>query len=153
MGPDVPEPLKREHEELHKELRRAVQAGGRTGETARAVAERLHPHFPKEEAYALPPLGLLAPLARGEYVPEATEAAAMAERLKAELPSMLTEHREIVAALDALAAAAQEEGHAEHIRFAEKLALHARTEEEVLYPAVVLVGEHLRLRGRADRQQ
>jgi hypothetical protein len=34
MGLDVPEPLKREHEELHKELRRAVQAGGRTGETA-----------------------------------------------------------------------------------------------------------------------
>jgi hypothetical protein len=110
MGLDVPEPLKREHEELHKELRRAVQAGGRTGKTARAVAERLHPHFVKEEAYALPPLGLLARLARGEYVPEATEAAAMADRLKAELPSMLAEHREIVAALDALTAAAREGG-------------------------------------------
>jgi hypothetical protein len=30
--------------------------------------------------------------------------------------------------------------------FAEKLALHAQTEEEVLYPAAILVGEYLKLK-------
>jgi hypothetical protein len=30
-------------------------------------------------------------------------------------------------------------------RFAEKLRLHARTEEGVLYPAAILVGEYLKL--------
>ena len=40
-------------------------------------------------------------------------------------------------------AAAQAENRPEFARFAEKLILHARTEEEVLYPAAILVGEWL----------
>jgi hypothetical protein len=152
MGLDVPEPLKREHEKLHEELRRVTQAGGRTGEVARAVAALLHPHFLKEEEYALPPLGLLAPLARGEDVPQTAEALAMTERLRAELSHMLAEHSRIRTALDVLTAAAEEEGRPEHAHFAEQLALHAQTEEEVLYPAAILVGEYLRLRHPPDGQ-
>jgi len=34
----------------------------------------------------------------------------------------------------------------EHARFAEKLMLHAQTEEEVLYPAAILVGEYLKVK-------
>jgi hypothetical protein len=34
----------------------------------------------------------------------------------------------------------------DHARFAEKLALHAKTEEDVLYPAAILVGEYLKLK-------
>lgn len=142
----VPQPLKAEHDELHRELACATAAGGRTGEAARQVARLLHPHFVKEEEFALPPLGLLAPLARGEVPPpRVVEAAiAMAGRLRAELPGMLGEHGRIVGALDALAAAAEAEGHAEVARFAGALKQHARTEEEVLYPAAILLGEHLR---------
>jgi hypothetical protein len=147
MGPTIPEPIKAEHDELHEELRQAIGAGGRTAEAARAVAALLHPHFVKEEAYALPPLGLLTRLARGEaaFDPAEAEAAlAMADRLKLELPGMLAEHQAIVSALDTMAQAAEAEGHAEHARFARKLVQHARTEEEVLYPATLLLGEHLR---------
>jgi hypothetical protein len=152
MGLQVPEPLRREHEKLHEELRRATQAGGRTGEAARAVAALLHPHFLKEEEYALPPLGLLAPLARGEDVGPMAEALAMTERLKVELPHMLAEHSRIRTALGVLAEAAEEEGRPEHAHFAEQLALHAQTEEDVLYPAAILVGEYLRLGHRARHQ-
>ena len=60
-----------------------------------------------------------------------------------ELPKMLAEHREIVAALERLEAAAHAAGKPEHARFAEKLKVHARTEEEVLYPAAILVGRAL----------
>ena len=77
------------------------------------------------------------------------DAKAMADRLKSELPQMLAEHQEIVTALGALTSAALEEGHNEHARFAKKLILHARTEEEVLYPAMILFGEYLKLKGKA----
>lgn len=68
------------------------------------------------------------------------------DRLKAELPEMLGEHKVIVAALENLKTAAEAENKPEHARFAEKLALHAQTEEEVLYPAAILVGEYLKLK-------
>ena len=66
MIPKIPESLKLEHEELHADLVRATKAGGKTGEAAKAVAKVLHEHFVKEEEFALPPIGLLAALARGE---------------------------------------------------------------------------------------
>ena len=55
---EIPESLELEHEELHRQLVHAVKEGGKIGEAAKAVAELLHPHFEKEEEYALPPLGL-----------------------------------------------------------------------------------------------
>ena len=143
---NIPGSLKSEHEELHAELVRATKAGGKTGESARAVAKILHPHFEKEEEYALPPLGLLRVLAGGKVTQEMKEAIIMTDRLKAELHQMLEEHKEIVAALRNLTDAAEKENKPEYARFAEKLALHAQNEEEVLYPAAILVGEYLKLK-------
>ena len=91
-----------------------------------------------------PPLGLLPALAEGKVLPEMEAAVAMAHRLKADLGHMLQEHREIVVALEALKEAANSEGNAAAAHFAEKLKLHAQTEEEVLYPAAILVGEYLK---------
>jgi hypothetical protein len=142
----IPHSLKVEHEELHGELVKATGEGGKVGEAAKAVAKALHPHFVKEDEYALPPLGLLSLLAEGKVEPEMTKVLAMTDRLKAELPHMIQEHQAIVAALQTLAHAAKEEKKMEYVRFAEKLMLHAQTEEEVLYPAAVLIGEHLKLK-------
>lgn len=139
----IPEPLKLEHQELHEELVRATKAAGRIGEAAKAVAALLHPHFVKEEEYALPPLGLLSALATGPITPQMREVLTMTNRLKADLPQMLAEHKTIVAALEVLKAAAQNEGQTQYARFAEKLVLHAKTEEEVLYPAAILIGKFL----------
>jgi hemerythrin-like domain-containing protein len=102
----------------------------------------------KEEEYALPPLGLLPVLAEGRTSPEMKAAVEMTDRLKAELSHMLDEHKQIVTALEALTAAANSEGKEEHARFAEKLKQHARTEEVVLYPASILIGEYLKLKMR-----
>lgn len=142
----IPDPLKLEHEELHAELVRATQAGGRVGEAAKGVAKVLHDHFVKEEEFALPPLGLLSSLARGEVDEEMKIATGMTDRLKAELPKMIEEHKAVVAELKKLIAAADADNKPEHARFAEKLMLHAQTEEEVLYPASILVGEYLKLK-------
>ncbi len=141
----IPETLKAEHAELHAELVDATRAGGRVGDAAKEVARCLHPHFVREEEFALPPLCLLAPLARGTLVPGMADVLALTDRLEAELPGMLGEHKEIVAALGDLVAAAKTQNMPKYTAFAEKLMLHARAEEEVLYPAAILVGRYVKL--------
>jgi hypothetical protein len=141
----IPEPLKTEHAELHADLVDATRAGGRVGEAAKEVARRLHPHFVREEEFALPPLGLLAALAKGTVVPGMADILVLTDRLEAELPAMLAEHKDIVAALGDLVTAAKAENKPKHAAFAEKLMLHAQTEEEVLYPTALLVGRYVKL--------
>jgi hemerythrin superfamily protein len=140
----IPKPLKEEHEELHAELVKATQVKGKIGEAAQAVAKVLHPHFVKEEEYALPPLGLLPHLAAGKITPEMAGVFRMTDTLKSVLPQLLKEHKAIVAELESLADAAKKEKRPEFARFAEKMILHAKTEEEVLYPATILIGEYLK---------
>jgi hypothetical protein len=138
---EIPQPLQVEHEELHATLVKATKEPGAVGEAAREVARLLHPHFVREEEFALPPLALLAEVARGGVTAEMAEVLPMTRRLKAELPQMLAEHRQIVGALERLRAAAAAARLPAYERFAEALALHAQTEEQVLYPAAILVGE------------
>jgi len=146
MSLSVPQTLKIEHEELHETLRKATLESGELGKAARAVAELMHPHFIKEEQYALPPLSLLPRIAEGVFEPTMIEVLPMTDRLKAELPRMLAEHKAIVAALGAFAESARRNQRPEYSDFADKLILHARTEEEVSYPAALLVGEYVRAR-------
>ncbi len=141
----IPESMKAEHQELHEELYEATLAPGPVGEAARGVAAVLHEHFEKEEAFALPPLGLLPALAQGEAGPELRQALPLTERLKADLPEMLAEHQAVVAALDKLVAAAEQAHEPRFVRFAEKLKLHAQTEEQVSYPTAILIGEYIKL--------
>jgi hypothetical protein len=142
----IPTSIKAEHDRLHQELHAAMAAGGQTGEAARRVAAVLAPHFEKEEAYAMPPLGLLAALANDEPMPHAEAVLGLTERLRSELPAMMAEHGEIRAALDALGAAACKENRPDIADFAERLSLHAIHEEEVLYPAALLVGRYLEMK-------
>ena len=139
----IPKSLQLEHEELHATLVEATKVPGAVGEAAREVARLLHPHFVAEEDFALPPLGLLSALAAGGVRPEMAEVLIMTRRLKAELPKMLAEHKQIVGALEKLRAAAHAAGHAEFEHFADALVLHAQTEEQVLYPAAILIGEYV----------
>lgn len=137
----IPPPLKAEHDELHAELAAATTLPGPVGSAAGEVAKLLHPHFVKEEEFALPPLRLLADVAAGKR-PRGIEAVvAMTDRLKAELPTMSAEHVAILGALEKLADAARLAGDETRLHFAHKLAAHARTEEAVMYPAAILVGE------------
>jgi hypothetical protein len=146
MNFTIPPSLQQEHEALHERLRQATQAGREVGEAAKALARLMHPHFVKEDQIALPPLGLLPALARGEWSAEMAGVLTLSDRLKAELPQMLAEHQTIVAALSTLREAAERAGRTEIVAFADALVAHARTEEEVMYPAAVLVGELVRQR-------
>lgn len=144
----TPISLKKEHEELHSMLRQAILVSAKTGEAATKVAELMHPHFVKEEEFALPPLGLLPLLTSGKISEEMKQVIPMTDKLKTELPEMLEEHKHIVAALKVLVQHATAENHPEVAEFAEELMLHAQTEEEVSYPTAILIGEYLKLKFR-----
>jgi hypothetical protein len=104
----------------------------------------MHPHFLKEEEYALPPLGLLRDVAEGSVSSEMRDILPLTDKLKADLPQMLAEHQAIVNALARLESLAVGLDKREYVEFAEALRLHAQTEEEVMYPAAILVGEYIR---------
>jgi len=141
---EIPKPMKIEHDELHADLVKATKAGGQTGDAAKAVAKVLHNHFVKEEEYGLPPLGLLTALSEGKFEPGMTEVLKMTDKLEAELPTMLSEHKDIVVALEKLIAAARAENKLNVVHFAEKLMLHAQTEEQVSYPTSLLIGRYVK---------
>ena len=150
-APEIPRSLREEHAELHTRLVAATKAPGEVGVAARAVAAVLHPHFVREEQIALPPLGLLRALTEGRATADMAAVLPMTDSLKAELPAMLTEHMKISVAVQRLGRAAKKAGNADAARLADEIRLHALTEEEVTYPAAVLVGELVRARLRGQR--
>lgn len=140
----IPKSVRTEHEAIHFALERATKAPGRVGAAARSLAQILHPHFVREEEIALPPLGALAVLSAGQLPADATAILAMTDALRRELPRMLEEHTRIRAAVQTLRREAEAERATQQVQLADQLALHAQSEEEVLYPAAVLVGELIR---------
>lgn len=142
----IPHTMEIEHEELQKELRKGTRTGGETGEAAKKLAKILNPHFVKEEDFALPPLGLLPLLSKGRVTPDMKDILLMTDKMKTELNLMLREHKQILRALKKLVAAAKKEKKLEYLRFADRLTLHAQAEEELYYPAAILVGEYVKLK-------
>lgn len=141
-----PETLSEEHLELHKELAGLKNAGGDIGEAAELVIELMHPHFMKEEEYAMPPLGLLKTLSTEEATPEMKAIIDITDRLKMLMPKMLEEHQQIFEGLLNLANVATKENKLEYASIAKRLIAHVKIEEEFYYPAALLVGEYLKLK-------
>jgi hypothetical protein len=141
----VPESLRTEHEALSEELDRLTREAGQIGEAAREVAERLRLHVRCEEEIALPPLGLLPELAAGHVRPDMRPVMELAHRLRVDLPRLLDDHIAIVGLAEALRDKAREMGRIDAASLAQNLILHAEAEEDVLYPAAILVGQYLQL--------
>lgn len=143
---DIPPSIAHEHKELHRELTLAMAERDPVGSAAREVAALMQPHFVKEERYALPALSLLPKLSNGEVTPDMREMIGVIDKFRRELLPMLNEHKAIVAALKKLITAATQAEKPEYALFAEKLVVHAKSEEELLYPTALLIGEYLTLR-------
>ena len=135
--------MEEEHEELHQELRKITKMGGKIGGAAVRVAEVLHPHFERENELALPVIGVARELVEGKSSPDFPKALELADKFKAEYQRMLREHVEIIRALDELEKAPRRSKKQAVIRFTRKLKAHARTEEDLTYPAVLMVGKFL----------
>lgn len=144
MLPAMPDSLRLEHEQLRADLEQAIRIGGRIGDAARALQSLLSPHFRREDENVFLGLGLLSSVAEGKITPGMHELIVKAERLKSELPAMLAEHEQIRKALERLGQEATKEGRPQVAYFAAKLLHHARMEEEILYPAAIVLGEYLK---------
>jgi hypothetical protein len=140
----IPEGMKEEHEELHDQLRKAVRMPGTVGKAAKLVADALHPHFEREDELALPVVGIMRELAEGKTSPDYHRALQLCEQFKVEYERMLQEHAEIVKALGELENAARKSKKLGVLDFARKLKMHARTEEDLTYPAVLMAGRLLK---------
>ena len=144
----IPQSMRAEHAEIHAALEEATRAPGPVGQAARELARVLHPHFVREEQIALPPLSLLQPLAARSFEPWMQGVLPMTDSLRDELPRMLQEHQVIGAAARRLEEVARQARNAKVEHLAQQLQLHARGEEELFYPAAVLVGDLVRARAR-----
>ena len=139
----TPESIDIEHHELHEVLARAVAEGGEIATAAAELEDALAPHFKREEEIASPPLGLLQTLARANATAEMRSVLRLTDALESELPQMLREHDAIRTAAARFRATAERLGQEVYVRFADTLAAHARQEEEILYPAAILVGRYV----------
>ena len=139
----TPSSLLKEHHELHETLATATAEPGEIGAAARWLQAALAPHFKREEEIATPPLGLLPALAQGRVTEDMRGVLAMTSALERELPQMLQEHEAIRSAVQKFRAAALAAGRDDYVRFSDQLAAHARQEEEILYPAAIVVGEYV----------
>jgi len=151
MNDAIPASIAVEHEALRATLDRAKRESGLLGLRAKELAKNIEPHFDKEERLALPPLALLPKLAWGGTDAQMADILPIARRLAAELPLMVMEHKQIGRALEAFEIAARDAHRTEYQRFAEAIATHTQQEEEVLYPAAVLVGAYLEMKLSAER--
>lgn len=139
----VPESLRLRHEAFIAQFTRATKDLGKVGDVARSIEKLAAAHFAKGKE-VFQPLGLLPVLAEGQVPAKHAKAREIAQSLRENLPQIRREHGDLIAGLKKLAAAAREESKPEYAAFAEQLILHIREEEEVLYPAVLLVGETLK---------
>lgn len=103
-------------------------------------------HFKEEEDFVLPTLGLLPLLASGKLPEQINEVIVSTEKLKSKLSHLSLEHQLIKAYMDELMQAATNENHLELIEFEKELQKHANSEEEVFFPAAILIAEYLKLK-------
>ena len=146
MSAHAAESVANEHRELFAQVEEAAREHGRLGRTAREVLTLLREHFAKEEQTVLPVLELLPKIAWTGVTDTMASILPVARRLRAELPLLLMQHKDIVTALERMRFQASEAGHAHYERCAMALIRHAREEEDVHYPAAVVVGEFLELK-------
>jgi hypothetical protein len=75
----------------------------------------------------------------------------MTVKIEKDLPQLLEEHRAILELSTRLGDVARRERKPQFLSVVDRLWLHARLSEEVLYPAAILLGEHLRVRQDTKR--
>ncbi len=149
MELETPISLQKEHEDLHSQIAKIRKLGGKTSQALERLVEVMHHHFIYEEEKSFPVLALIKDLALNPHPPKvdpeiAKEAIKLALYLETHYDDMVKEHDKVNKAAEELAEVALDEDKASAVEFCEILKNHAKVEEEVTYPAVILVGRYLR---------
>jgi hypothetical protein len=139
----LPEAIRGVHESIHLSMVDATRLDGCVGNLARKVKRELFLHFFKEEELLVPLFRYLSVFASGAPIPGKKDLMAMVDRLRSELPELRDEHHGILDSFDGFNDAADEEDIDGFGHLRGRFAWHARTEEEVYYPAAIYIGESL----------
>lgn len=144
----VPKAIIHGHANIILELNEVLAIGGEIAEKAKQLRAAMVPHFKKEEDYALPPLGLLLAFTDENWEINAEEAINMAQNLELRLAEMKHDHSHIVDILNELKSLGEKEHNRVVKMFVKTLTLHIEMEDEVLYPATILIGNYLKKIGK-----
>ena len=142
-GLGTPSTLLFEHDEARAGLIRARLEGGQIAKAAERVAQLCLPHFEYEEKNVFPALALLPYLARGTLRPEMMTVLPLISDFNAKYDELGADHQSILAAIVELLQVAHKQENREFAKLAFSLRAHEWIEDEVIYPAVVLVGKCL----------
>lgn len=129
------------HRRLERELAGTLEAGGLVGLVAQNTAKALRVHFREEEELLFPLISYIAALPGGAAIPEHEEMQILTGRLEAAMPGLLEDHRTIRESFEDLADAVRGADGGRLADFTEMFSVHAFTEEQIHFPAALLVGE------------
>lgn len=152
MANHGPEALLSEHQGLLETLEYAKSRRGSVGETAGALHAALSMHMEREES-VLSVLGSLEELAAGQWPGNPEAILEQVDLVEHDLRQMHKEHDLIATLVRQLRGAANREGEEDVARLCDDLDRHAAVEEQVLYPAALIVGRYLRLRDQAAHME
>ncbi|WP_276372232.1 hemerythrin domain-containing protein [Chryseolinea sp. H1M3-3] len=144
--PEVPSAIKKEHTNLLAQIKEIASYDDSTSIVARNLQEILQHHFDEEEDFVLPTLSLLPLLASGDTYEQHKDILPLIRKFKAQLTHMNAEHQMIKAYMADLKQVGAKENHPEILKFEEELHDHAAIEEEIFFPAAILIGEYLDLK-------
>lgn len=145
--PEVPACIKEEHERLLRQMEKLTVLKDSTGRVAARTLQLMQHHFQEEEDYVLPPLRTL-PLLASELIPaHSAEIIRLTEKLRSQLAHLNAEHQMVRNHLEELRLAIAYDKRPDISMLEEEVARHARVEEEVYFPAAILVGEYLKQKG------
>jgi len=136
----VPQSLREEHEAFIEGLKSYSTGNGETASAVRELLGLLEPHIEKENEFVLPLLGVLRGLAAGKPVENPRAVMRAYEKCARQYVNMFAEHSPIRQSIKETRRLAKEQGQDGVVDILDALAHHSRVEEEVLYPAALLVG-------------
>lgn len=134
---EIPEALKRDHEQLRGGLMRAAKEPGRIGEAAGRVAGLCLPHFAQEEDDIFRVFELLRDPDSDRVPPNMAASARRIAQFSAKHLALRSQHQSINAAVEVLLREARKEGNEEIAELIHTLRGHEKIEDEMMYPTVL----------------
>lgn len=139
----TPKSLHNDHQALLSELDQIASLKSGVAENAKNVANAFKSHFYREERTVLPQLSLLMAIAEGNWDIDTKEALLKNNILLEEFHDLKKEHQEIFDAAKEMIKVAENEKNNDAKKIAESIILHIQVEEEVSYPAIMMISKYL----------
>lgn len=135
----TPESIINNHTHLLSEIREIIKNNKNIKKLAQPLEKLMAVHFRKEESYALSPLGVLLSLSEDRWQFDKDTIAEISKLINSNLAELKEEHKNIEEIMQTLQDITKKENHSDLKKFLGDLRLHIDLEDQVLYPATVLI--------------